>query len=194
MPHRHLKAWRERSGLTQEQAAEALGIQQPAYGKWERGEVSPQMTQVAQLALLYRVHPADLFIAPPAKGIAPLWPRMRAVLEALPAAEAMQLVGLGETMARLAGAPQAASSTELTAIVVMDDERDLVMAARRATDENRASLMRFAHSVGRLRHAAEPQAPGPRAPAIGLSLIPARRRGTLHEPVSRSVAPQEGKP
>lgn len=46
---------RERLGLTQEEAAEKLGISQSLFNKWESGQKIPTLTQAHQLALVFHL-------------------------------------------------------------------------------------------------------------------------------------------
>lgn len=68
---------RGRSGLSQEQLAEKLGISRQAYAKWERGDTVPDVEKCARLAELYGVTldalvnfsaPAAADVPPPPKG------------------------------------------------------------------------------------------------------------------------------
>ncbi len=46
---------RKRCGLSQEQAAEKLGVSRQTVSKWETGETLPDIRQSKQMALLYRL-------------------------------------------------------------------------------------------------------------------------------------------
>lgn len=51
----NLKAYRKELGLTQEQAAEMLGVSRQAVVNWERGETLPDIENVIKLADIYGV-------------------------------------------------------------------------------------------------------------------------------------------
>ena len=60
MIHVNLSVLRKRSGMTQEQVAERLGVSRQALAKWERGESVPDMDHCAALAKLFSVSIDDL--------------------------------------------------------------------------------------------------------------------------------------
>lgn len=77
MLSKNLVMLRGRSGLSQEQLAEKLGISRQAYAKWERGDTVPDVEKCARLAELYGVTldalvnfsaPAAADVPPPPKG------------------------------------------------------------------------------------------------------------------------------
>lgn len=75
-----LRAGRLQSGLTQGQAAEALGVSRYTVNHWERGRSQPQSAaSIARLAALYHLDADALYIA---AGIIP--PDLRAWIEANP--------------------------------------------------------------------------------------------------------------
>ena len=53
--YNNLKLYRKKSGLTQEQIAEELGVSRQAVAKWERGETLPDIENVMALADLFEV-------------------------------------------------------------------------------------------------------------------------------------------
>ena len=55
----NLKSARESRGLTQKQAAEALGVSDRTYSKWETGETEPGIELICRLAEFYGCTPAD---------------------------------------------------------------------------------------------------------------------------------------
>ncbi|MCL2409742.1 MAG: helix-turn-helix domain-containing protein [Oscillospiraceae bacterium] len=56
----NLKTLRKGSGLTQEEAAEILGISAQSVSKWERGDTLPDITLLPALANLYKVSVDEL--------------------------------------------------------------------------------------------------------------------------------------
>lgn len=56
----NLRFCRERLGYTQEEVGQYLGISQPAYNKYEKGETALSMPQLEKLAALYGVEEYDL--------------------------------------------------------------------------------------------------------------------------------------
>lgn len=55
-----LKAAREKAGLTQKQAADAMGRTQSAVCLWEQGKTAPTAAQLPKLAALYGCTVDDL--------------------------------------------------------------------------------------------------------------------------------------
>lgn len=53
---------RERTGLTQKEVAERLGIDQSAVSLWENGKTSPRVSVLVKLAELYHCSLDDLLI------------------------------------------------------------------------------------------------------------------------------------
>ena len=70
---------RKDRGLTQKQVAEALGVSDRTYSKWETGETEPGIELLCRLAEFYGLSPADLFKEETPKEGSPI----RAELEAL---------------------------------------------------------------------------------------------------------------
>ena len=70
----NLLALRRLSRLTQEQAAERVGVSRQALAKWETGETLPDVERSRLLAELYGVSLDDLVSAPPSMGL-PIPPR-----------------------------------------------------------------------------------------------------------------------
>ena len=70
----NLLALRRLSRLTQEQAAERVGVSRQALAKWETGETLPGVERSRLLAELYGVSLDDLVSAPPSMGL-PIPPR-----------------------------------------------------------------------------------------------------------------------
>ena len=60
----HLRAWREQRKLTQEQVAEALDVVHTTVGRWERGKMPLDTSQLVALCRLYDVTP-QMLLAPP---------------------------------------------------------------------------------------------------------------------------------
>jgi len=52
---RKLAGFRVTVGLSQSEAAKAIGITQSAISKWERGDGKPTLDKIQQLAALYKV-------------------------------------------------------------------------------------------------------------------------------------------
>lgn len=70
----NLLALRRLSRLTQEQAAERVGVSRQALAKWETGETLPDVERSRLLAELYGVSLDDLVSAAPTMGL-PIPPR-----------------------------------------------------------------------------------------------------------------------
>lgn len=58
-----LEAARVNVGLTQAEAAEAIGVSQVTISNWETGKTSPRMSIVPAIAELYKVPMHDLLFA-----------------------------------------------------------------------------------------------------------------------------------
>lgn len=59
-----LKEWRERSGVTQEKVAGAVGKSVPTVQRWEAGVRTPGIDDVQNIADFLGLHPADLLRPP----------------------------------------------------------------------------------------------------------------------------------
>lgn len=57
-----MKAHRVNAGLTQKEAAEAIGVTIGTICRWERGQTSPPFEKVVKLAILYKCNVADFFV------------------------------------------------------------------------------------------------------------------------------------
>lgn len=55
VPHEMLREARARSGESQAQVADALGVTQPCIHKWETGESLPRLKKVRSIADVYGV-------------------------------------------------------------------------------------------------------------------------------------------
>ena len=71
----NLSALRRLSGLSQEKAAEAVGVTRQALAKWELGESTPDLLRCDALAALYDVSLDDLLRFDQRPGRLPLPPR-----------------------------------------------------------------------------------------------------------------------
>lgn len=105
-----LKAARLRQGLTQQEAAEALGVSPSAYCGYETGKRQPDLSRLAQLAALLSTS-ADALLGLPAQEAAPqLTPAEEDVLSRLRALDAhgrrMVRMVLAEEYARMHPAAQ----------------------------------------------------------------------------------------
>ncbi len=105
----HLKAWRKRAGLTQEQVADLLDVTHSTVGKWEKGLIAMPLDRLDDLARLYRAeHPWELLLPPDDREHAPKLAEAHAILRALPPEEAAAWLLIGRRMAGLpAPAPSA---------------------------------------------------------------------------------------
>lgn len=68
----NLRYCRERLKYTQEEIGNYLGISQPAYNKYERGETSVSIIQLEKLAALYGIEENDLLHSTPDRLRLPL--------------------------------------------------------------------------------------------------------------------------
>lgn len=55
-----LRTWRKQAGLTQEEAAEALGVDPSQLSRWENGKQLPKHNRSKALAAVYRISRADI--------------------------------------------------------------------------------------------------------------------------------------
>jgi transcriptional regulator with XRE-family HTH domain len=56
-----LKAYREKTNMSQRDVASALGITQAHYWKWEKGKSFPNAKQIIQLCEIFKCTPNDIF-------------------------------------------------------------------------------------------------------------------------------------
>lgn len=102
MAHRHLRAWRERAGLTLEQVAEKLDVTHSAVQKWERGQVPVTLPRLQELAPLYGAQPFELLFPPAEREQAATLAQAWEILRQLPPDQAAAWLLTGRTMAGMA--------------------------------------------------------------------------------------------
>lgn len=56
-----LRPLRQRRGLTQQQLADKVGVEQPTVGRWEKNQRFPDIDNLLSLAEALDVHPGELF-------------------------------------------------------------------------------------------------------------------------------------
>ncbi|MDE7221570.1 MAG: helix-turn-helix domain-containing protein [Oscillospiraceae bacterium] len=89
---RNLSALRRALGLSQEKAAEAIGVTRQALAKWESGETTPDILHSDKLAELYGVSLDDLLHYEQKPGSAPPPPRGKHVFGVVQMGERGQIV------------------------------------------------------------------------------------------------------
>ena len=89
---RNLMELRKRSGLSQEKAAEAVGVTRQAIAKWEAGETTPDVLHCDKLAELYGVSLDDLLHFEGKHGSVPPPPRGKHVFGVIQVGERGQIV------------------------------------------------------------------------------------------------------
>ena len=89
---RNLMELRKRSGLSQEKAAEAVGVTRQAIAKWEAGETTPDVLHCDKLAELYGVSLDDLLHFEQRPGSVPPPPRGKHVFGVAQMGERGQIV------------------------------------------------------------------------------------------------------
>lgn len=124
-----LRRSRERSGYTQEEAGRALGLDDTAVAKMERGRRRVGALELKRLASLYGISTEDLLDDPLAEGEVPLTMALRATTEALgPKASALkrrlQRIVADDRWLREGGASEAGAQV-FAALGVPEDLDDL---------------------------------------------------------------------
>ena len=89
---KNLSALRRAAGLSQEKAAEAVGVTRQALAKWESGETTPDVLHSDKLAELYGVSLDDLLHYEQKPGSVPPPPRGKHVFGVVQMGERGQLV------------------------------------------------------------------------------------------------------
>lgn len=89
---RNLLELRKKSGLSQEKAAEAVGVTRQALAKWEAGETTPDVLHCDRLAELYGVSLDDLLHFEGKYGSVPPPPRGKHVFGVIQVGERGQIV------------------------------------------------------------------------------------------------------
>ncbi|MDE7261724.1 MAG: helix-turn-helix domain-containing protein [Oscillospiraceae bacterium] len=89
---KNLSALRRATGLTQERAAEAVGVTRQALAKWESGETTPDVIHSDRLAELYGVSLDDLLHYDQKPGSVPPPPRGKHVFGVVQVGERGQIV------------------------------------------------------------------------------------------------------
>ena len=87
-----VSALRRLSGLSQEKAAEAVGVTRQALAKWELGESTPDLLRCDALAALYDVSLDDLLRFDQRPGRLPLPPRGKHIFGVVQMGERGQIV------------------------------------------------------------------------------------------------------
>ena len=89
---KNLSALRRAVGLSQERAAEAVGVTRQALAKWESGETTPDVLHCDKLAELYGVSLDDLLHSEQTPGSVPPPPRGKHVFGVVQMGERGQIV------------------------------------------------------------------------------------------------------
>lgn len=89
---KNLSTLRRASGLSQEKAAEAVGVTRQALAKWESGETTPDVLHCDKLAELYGVSLDDLLHFEQKPGTVPPPPRGKHVFGVVQMGERGQIV------------------------------------------------------------------------------------------------------
>ena len=89
---KNLSSLRRTVGLSQEKAAEAVGVTRQALAKWESGETAPDIFHSDKLAELYNVSLDDLLHFEPKPGSVPPPPRGKLVFGVVQMGERGQIV------------------------------------------------------------------------------------------------------
>ena len=89
---KNLSALRRATGLSQERAAEAVGVTRQALAKWESGETTPDVIHSDRLAELYGVSLDDLLHYDQKPGSVPPPPRGKHVFGVVQVGERGQIV------------------------------------------------------------------------------------------------------
>ena len=79
--HRHLAAWREEKGLSQEQVANILRVNKSTIHRWETGKRAVDLEDLQRLAAIYEIDPIALLLAPSDLDLARRLNRAKVVLE-----------------------------------------------------------------------------------------------------------------
>lgn len=104
MTHIHLRAWREKSGLTLEQVAEKLNLTHSAVQKWERGDSPVTLPRLADLAPLYGAKPFELLFPPDQREQAAHLSEAWEILRAMPGDRAAAWLMTGRALASMPAA------------------------------------------------------------------------------------------
>ena len=88
----NLRYLRDRSGLTQEQVAEQIGVSRQAVAKWEKGESLPDILNCEALADLFDVSLQDLVRHDPEREGMPIPPRNKHIFGVVTLGERGQIV------------------------------------------------------------------------------------------------------
>jgi transcriptional regulator with XRE-family HTH domain len=100
-PQPQLTAWRQLRGMTLEQVGEALGVGAQAVHKWERGKVPLTLPNLARLAALYNVEPAQLLAYPGEGELVDQLRRAQQVLTTMPKERAERWLAMGADLSGL---------------------------------------------------------------------------------------------
>lgn len=100
-PWKHLTAWRETAGLTQEQVANIFQVSNVTIHRWEAGKAPMTVANFISLAGLYgAADPGQLMFPPASKDAAVRLRRAYEVLSHLPDQQASHWLESGESLSR----------------------------------------------------------------------------------------------
>ncbi|MGE0417308.1 MAG: helix-turn-helix domain-containing protein [Acetobacteraceae bacterium] len=97
--HRHLAAWRDRKGLSQEHVANILGVNKSTIHRWETGKRAVDLTDLQRLAEIYEIDALALLLSPNDLDLAERLNRAKAILTAIPADQADRWLAMGGDLA-----------------------------------------------------------------------------------------------
>lgn len=97
--HRHLAAWRALNSLSQERVAEALGVNKSTINRWENGKRAVDLSDLERLAIIYKVSPIALLLAPGDAQMVESLTRAKTILETIPEAAGRRWLETGEDIA-----------------------------------------------------------------------------------------------
>lgn len=96
--HRHLAAWRSLKGITQEKAAEILGVNKSTINRWENGKRALDLGDLERLAKLYGVDAVALLMAPGEAQMVEGLTRAKAILNSVAGPVGQRWLANGEDL------------------------------------------------------------------------------------------------
>jgi len=99
--HQHLKTWRKKKGLSQEQSANILGIEHTTLGRWENGKVALNTEQLQELARAYGITVVQLLSPPEEADMVARLERVQRAFDSMDSSDAESWLSLVEKAAGL---------------------------------------------------------------------------------------------
>lgn len=97
---KHLRAWREHRGLSQEKVGSELRKRHSTISRWERGEMKLSTEDLEALARIYGATVHQVQMPPEAAQLISRLDRAQTIMDGLSPADLERWLGIGESLVR----------------------------------------------------------------------------------------------